>query len=1148
MKKNRLVLLLPLFFILFSVGQSSAAEISNSSPGLIGVWHFNDAITDRIATDSGPNALNATCVDANCPSFSSSGKYGGAYQFDGRTDYLVVPNASVLNPVTGITISAWVNSSDFTTNRRIMQKGGLDNQYRLASQAGNLTFKLQGTSAGILYSALPGLNGWHHIVATYDKSKMKMYLDGVLVNQANSFNNIATTTDNLFIGTKNTTTVTGDYYYGLLDEVGLWNRALSDAEIQQLAIDASVPVCGDGTCNGTETCSTCSGDCGSCQITPVCGNGICESGETSSACPLDCSTSTSTCYDTTSDNKVNVLDLAYIGSKFGSTDTKADISKDGLVDVADLVLVSGNFGACTPIVTPDCTIGSQITSACVCNSLTYTTGYCCSTGYSTTACTTTPITVSASPTSTSFTTSQTVTLSSSDATATIYYTTNGTTPTTSSSVYSAPLTFISTTTLKFFAVKGTQQSSIGTVTYTKVIPGALQASITMDESQWYKDNIKDFTLTSGYAPLPVFFEGWQSSPRDEIVEYMWDFGDSFSKGANSNSLEGFNAAHVFEQPGTYIVTLTVKNSAGQKDSRTITVNALPRDGNIYYVDSAIGDDTLYDGKCPTLQASCGPWKTATKVFAKYIKDAQPGFTPGDTIYFKCSQTFELAGIFTYGHGPTRSVLFSTEPNCAQKPVIQYTGIAEGSLLKVLSGWGYLSFVDLVFNLKSTDQSKPIISLFTGDAGKNLLFLRTEVNEPNNGIVKISGSDGRPNPSGVFIIDSKVTNETTYGRSQIQIWGHFSKLALIGDVFDKSGNHNAYLSTINKGIITKNVFSRPAQGRDALRIDGHYDPYDTSISTNNVHIIDNFMLGWVNPILCNSTGACTCPSDVDICNPSSTTAYASSYRYNFFGVEMAPNVATSPQSIENILFERNVVANFETGIILTSVENLTVKNNLLITPSDYPAGSFVNFSYRFVTRPSKNVKLIGNTFARVKGTAHLTNYGYRTPAIVVNSYTGLPYNGQAQHENIEIKNNLAYYQAGDAIAVSVSENNAALLSQLFINNNLYYSPGTLRGLLAGGIITYDDWKNLGYGFDLNSIAPNVNPSFGQAVNFPVYGAGQPSFEENVAMANAYKGMFRVSPSSPAIDKGHPYPNQLYYDFSKTIRPRGNGFDIGAFEVN
>jgi cysteine-rich repeat protein len=59
---------------------------------------------------------------------------------------------------------------------------------------------------------------------------------------------------------------------------------------RQIYVTCSVipptPVCGDGTCNGQETCSTCSQDCGACA--PTCGDGTCNGAETCSTCSGDC--------------------------------------------------------------------------------------------------------------------------------------------------------------------------------------------------------------------------------------------------------------------------------------------------------------------------------------------------------------------------------------------------------------------------------------------------------------------------------------------------------------------------------------------------------------------------------------------------------------------------------------------------------------------------------------------------------------------------------------------------------------------------------------------------------------------------------------------------------------------------------------------
>jgi hypothetical protein len=89
---------------------------------------------------------------------------------------------------------------------------------------------------------------------------------------------------------------------------------------------------------------------------------------------------------------------------------------------------------------------------------------------------TTPPIVTASPVGGTFTSAQSVTLSANE-TATIYYTTDGSTPTTSSAVYSTPLNVNATTTVKYFA-KDTagNSSSISTQTYTINVAGVVLVS------------------------------------------------------------------------------------------------------------------------------------------------------------------------------------------------------------------------------------------------------------------------------------------------------------------------------------------------------------------------------------------------------------------------------------------------------------------------------------------------------------------------------------------------------------------------------------------------------------------------------------------------------------------------------------------------
>ncbi len=78
----------------------------------------------------------------------------------------------------------------------------------------------------------------------------------------------------------------GDQFVRLFDNhptitVPAGSRITADA----VRLVPAGPACGDGTCNGTETCTTCAGDCGPC---PTCGDGTCNGAETCETCAGDC--------------------------------------------------------------------------------------------------------------------------------------------------------------------------------------------------------------------------------------------------------------------------------------------------------------------------------------------------------------------------------------------------------------------------------------------------------------------------------------------------------------------------------------------------------------------------------------------------------------------------------------------------------------------------------------------------------------------------------------------------------------------------------------------------------------------------------------------------------------------------------------------
>jgi hypothetical protein len=182
------------------------------------------------AADSSGNNNNGTLI--NGPTFAP-GHQGNALSFSGAEQDVQVPDSPSLDPTSAITISSWINATDWNGNRRILEKGGGPNQYRLTAEYGGLVFDLQGV--GSIRAALPSTKTWHLVTGTYDGSHLDLYVDGNLVATHAASGKITKFTDPLVIGGKSTAgMVAGDFFKGLLDDTRIYTQALTASEVQTL--------------------------------------------------------------------------------------------------------------------------------------------------------------------------------------------------------------------------------------------------------------------------------------------------------------------------------------------------------------------------------------------------------------------------------------------------------------------------------------------------------------------------------------------------------------------------------------------------------------------------------------------------------------------------------------------------------------------------------------------------------------------------------------------------------------------------------------------------------------------------------------------------------------------------------------------------
>ena len=227
-----------------------------------GLWHLNES--SGTINDSSGNGNNGTNSGAN---YGAVGQFDTALDFNGTGDIIHGPPS---NDITGdnlqtITFSAWVKHTHSGDNGYIASLKRSASPSTLISLdagnggAGNLGF-LTRNNANTNHSWLNHSGGyndgeWHHLVGVVDGLSRQLYIDGVLRNSDNQgmqdvTGNIAEFTIGGFHDGWNL------YFDGTIDEVSIWNRALSGPEITDLyrrganRLKFQVRSCDDAACSG----------------------------------------------------------------------------------------------------------------------------------------------------------------------------------------------------------------------------------------------------------------------------------------------------------------------------------------------------------------------------------------------------------------------------------------------------------------------------------------------------------------------------------------------------------------------------------------------------------------------------------------------------------------------------------------------------------------------------------------------------------------------------------------------------------------------------------------------------------------------------------------------------------------------------------
>ena len=204
------------------------SDVPPPTSGLVGAWGFNETTGTTVADVSG-NANTGTVTGATR---STAGRFGGALSFDGVNDSVLVADANSLDLRTSMTLSAWVRPTTGGGWRTVLlkeQPGQL--VYALYSSTDNNRPSAHVYTTGDMAlggpSVLPA-NTWSHLAMTWDGLTSRLYVNGTQVASGALAGTAALSASPLRIGGNS---VWGEWFAGLIDEVRIYNRALSGAEI-----------------------------------------------------------------------------------------------------------------------------------------------------------------------------------------------------------------------------------------------------------------------------------------------------------------------------------------------------------------------------------------------------------------------------------------------------------------------------------------------------------------------------------------------------------------------------------------------------------------------------------------------------------------------------------------------------------------------------------------------------------------------------------------------------------------------------------------------------------------------------------------------------------------------------------------------------
>ncbi|MGF6925960.1 hypothetical protein QFZ48_001460 [Chitinophaga sp. W2I13] len=227
----------------------AAAPVSTDS--LVAYWPLDSCL---LANDVTGNGHNGTSFNTSF-TIDRFGNSKGAYYFNGTSSYISVDDKTDIKLLnTNYTLSAWVKLDNYESSwgsSIIAKRNGNPNGYGwsitgLLTNPGVVSLGPGGGSFNAYGTKVVTTGSWHMVSTTYNYStqQISIYVDGILDNVTNAIPSISTTTNKLYIGRDEISLPTGYFLKGALDDIRIYRRSLTAAEILALYNQTTAPTIG----------------------------------------------------------------------------------------------------------------------------------------------------------------------------------------------------------------------------------------------------------------------------------------------------------------------------------------------------------------------------------------------------------------------------------------------------------------------------------------------------------------------------------------------------------------------------------------------------------------------------------------------------------------------------------------------------------------------------------------------------------------------------------------------------------------------------------------------------------------------------------------------------------------------------------------